>query len=373
MVTSVLALIIILIVIPYCIGLLPASFIEDDRRTVSAVYVFGFAFSLALFELISVPVIIMRGDGFPLIVALYLGVECAFAMIGLIVFNFAVRKKPADHAQKWLKREHRIRVSTMTHTTEEKILWLLAALSVVFQLIMYVRMQSFDGDDAYYVVQSLLSDETDTLYRIKPYTGLTTSMDLRHALASVPVWIAYIARVSGIHSTIIAHSVIGLLLIVILYLIYYNCGVIIFNGDSKKLAAFMLFISFLYIFGNVSIYTRETFMLTRTWQGKSILANLVIAAVIWLLLSIFYRDEERLAALKYGEEDEHLTLGYWIMIFSMSIVAAMCSTAGVFLIGLLIGAYGTVLSLWKRDIQIALKLMITCVPLVVYGAIYMIM
>ncbi len=359
MITKVIALIVVLIIIPYCIGLLPASFIDGDRRVISVIYILGFVISLAIFELISVPVIILKSDGFPLIVAMYMGTECALAMAGIILYNFRVRKRTesADADDTRLKDRRRL-------TGEETVLWLVAAAAVLFQVIMYICMEAFDGDDAYYVVQSLLTNETDTLYRIKPYTGLSTSMDLRHALAAVPVWIAFLARVSGIHSTIIAHSVIGILLIPVLYVIYYNCGVLLFNGDSKKNAAFMIFVNIMYIFGNVSIYTDATFLLTRSWQGKSMLANLVIGSAIWLLISIFKSDE--------GEEDRQ-TLGYWITLFALNITAAMCSTASVFLMALLIGIYGITMSICKRDVQIALKLMITCVPLVVYGAVYLLM
>ncbi len=357
MITKVIALLVVLIVIPYCMGLLPASFIDSDRIKHTATYVMGFIFSLAIFELIAVPVIICKADGFPLIVGLFFGIQCAFAMAGLIVFTFRVKKKGGVPDAKSIKDEKKI-------AKDELIMWICVALLVLFQVVMYVCMEAFDGDDAYYVVQSLLTNDTDTLYRIKPYTGLSTSMDLRHALASVPVWLAFLSRVSGIHPTIMAHSVIGILLIPLMYMVYYNCGTLLFNKDGKRTAAFMLFVNFIYIFGNVSIYTGSTFFLTRTWQGKSMLANFVICSVIWLILSIFKTEDE---------EEERQTLGFWLTLFALSIVAAMCSTASVFLVAMLIGIYGITMTVCKKDIQIALKLMITCVPLVAYGAIYLLM
>ncbi len=356
MITSIIALIVILIAIPYCVGLLPASFIERGRRIPTIVYLFGLIFSFALFELVAVPVIIKEAFGFPVVVAVYLGVECTFAAAGLIVYNFRVHRLEAGIPyEKKEKREI---------TKDEKIMWGVVVALILFQMVMYVCMASFDGDDAYYVVESLLSDETDTLYRIRPYTGLSTGMDLRHALAAIPVWIAFIARVSGIHSTIIAHSVIGLFLIPVIYFVYYDCALILFAKDRKKVPVFMIFVSVLYIFGNVSIYTSSTFLMTRTWQGKSMLANLVIMSVIWLLLCIYGTDRE---------DDDTPVLGYWLTLFMLSIAAAFCSTSSVFLIAMLIGVYGVTMSIYKKDVQIALRLMITCVPLVAYGAIYLLL
>ncbi len=368
--TSISALIVILIIIPYCVGLLPISFVSPRLRTVTTTYIFGFIMSLGIFELISVPVTITKADGFSLIVALFLGVESAAAMIGLIVYNFVVYKiEPGrDGEGKEKKRSslmHRIRRGEKKERKKKKIdenvvLWTLVILCILFQIVMYVFMQSFDGDDAYYVVQSVLTEETGTLYRIKPYTGLSMSMDLRHALASVPVWIAFLGRVSGIHPTIIAHSVIGIFLIPLLYMVYYNYATALFGKDTKRKAAFMLFVCFMYVFGNVSIYTQATFMLTRTWQGKAMLANLILISIGWIMLVLFKRDED---------SDER-TLGFWIVMFFMSIAAAMCSTASVFLVALMIAIYGITISVCRKDIQVALKLMITCVPLVAYGAMY---
>ena len=88
---------------------------------------------------------------------------------------------------------------------------------------------SFDGDDAYYVVQSVITDETDTLYRILPYTGFSTSLDMRHAMAVFPIWIAYLARMTGIHATIVSHSILPLVLIPLTYLIYYEIGKVLFK------------------------------------------------------------------------------------------------------------------------------------------------
>ena len=231
------------------------------------------------------------------------------------------------------------------------------------QLFMFVRMASFDGDDAYYVVQSLLTQQTDTLYRILPYTGLSTSLDLRHSLAVFPIWIAYHGKVSGVHTTVLCHQLIGLAIIPLVYMIYLEIGRVVLKKEKKKLPIFMIFIVIMQVFGNVSIYTGSTFFLTRTWQGKSILANVCIPGVLWLLLTIFDSDT--------FEGDKRF--GLWINLFGLNIVAAMSSTSSVFLIAMLIGLSGLVLAVKEKNIQILLRLIITCIPLVAYGATYLLL
>ena len=125
----------------------------------------------------------------------------------------------------------------------------------------------------------------------------------------------------------------------------------------------MMFICILQIFGNVSIYTNATFFLTRTWQGKSLLANVVLPAIIWLVLWIFDSD---------GYDKEY-RIGLWILLVLTNFVAAMSSTASVFLAAMLIGVTGLVLGIREKNIQIPLRLMISCIPLVVYGVIYLLL
>lgn len=352
MIISILILVIILGLIPYGMGLLPVLLIDQKRRSIGVTYIAGFILLLALFQVITIPIVIFQPWGFKTIVPLFTVITVVLALAGFgIMF--------------WQKRKHGNVLLEFTEkrkpTIEEVIDWGIVFLLIGFQLYMSFTLTSFDGDDAYYVVQSLLTDESNTLYRIKPYTGLSTGIDLRHSLAAFPIWLAYIARMSGIHATIVAHSVISFVLIPISYWIYLEIGKRILRKDKKKLPFFMIFVCILQIFGNVSIYTNATFFLTRTWQGKSLLANLVIPAAIWLLLWIFDSD--------LPEKDNRL--GLWILLFMVNIVAALSSTASVFLMAMFIGLAGLVLSIMEKNIQILLRLMITCIPLVIYGVMYL--
>ena len=352
MIKSVLIILLILVVMPFLAGLVPSFFLERNKVRLSEIYIFGFIFLMAVFQLIAVPVIVLKPQDFSLVQVLFGIIQAVIAALGIVLTAAKIKK----YGSPIKNRDTNGKVITK----DEIVLWIIAIILVVFQVVMYVITQSFDGDDAYYVVQSLLTQETGTMYSIKPYTGLTTGIDLRHALAAVPMWIAYIGCVSGIHSTVVAHTIIGVFIIPLLYMIYYQIGILLFGKDRKRIPIMLILISTMYIFGNVSIYTNATFMLTRTWQGKSMLANMVILTVTWLLLAMYETE---------GFEKE-FRLGYWIMMIATNIVAAMCSTASVFLMAILIGLSGLVMAIAKRDIQVVLRLLVTCLPLVLYGAMY---
>ncbi len=369
---QIIMLILVLGIVPLCVGMIPVNLIERQHRSLGVTYIAGFLTTLAVFQVIAVPIVIVNDRGFRVIVPLFSILTILLGMVGAYMTWRTCRKETYSGDGEILplrdffhknKKGNNLKKIRSKETREEGLLWLLAILLIGFQMFMAFALTSFDGDDAYYVVQSVLTDETDTLYRIRPYTGLSTGMDLRHSLAVFPIWIAYIARMSGIHATIVAHTVLPLVLIPVTYWIYLEIGKKLLKREQHKLPLFMIFISIMQIFGNVSIYTNATFFLTRTWQGKSLLANVVLPAIIWLVLWIF--DGEN-----YEKENR---VGLWALLVITNFVAAMSSTASVFLAAMLIGVTGLVMGIKEKNIQIPLRLMISCIPLVIYGVIFLLL
>ena len=351
-------LILVLGIIPFCVGMIPVNLIERQHRSLGVTYISGILTTLAVFQVIAVPIVILNERGFRVIVPLFSILTILLGMVGVLMTWCTGKKEPFSGDGEILPFTR-----FFQKKEEEGLLWLFVLVLIGFQMFMAATLTSFDGDDAYYVVQSLLTDETDTLYRIRPYTGLSTGIDLRHSLAVFPIWIAYIARMSGVHSTIVAHLVLPLVLIPVTYWIYLEIGKKLLKREMHKLPVFMIFISIMQIFGNVSIYTNSTFFLTRTWQGKSLLANVVLPAIVWLILWIFDNDN-------YEKETR---VGLWTLLVITNFVAAMSSTASVFLAAMLIGVTGLVMGIKEKDIQIPLRLMISCIPLVIYGTVFLLL
>lgn len=335
----------------------------------AAVYLAGFLLSLAVFQILAVPVIVYRPWGFSWIVKGYSLLLLAGSVAGICVGIPVLRGFVRD-AGRLLAERKRLSPETCLY-------WLMALGLVLFQMYMAYTHAFFDGDDAYYVAQSVIAEQSDVLYRILPYTGLTTSLDVRHALAALPIWEAYVARVTGIHPAIIAHSVLPLVLLPATYLLYFRIGMRLFRRDGRKTAIFMILVCLLQIFGNTSIYTNATFFLTRTWQGKSILCNLILLAELWALLHLWENRENvedgqaaagpegRCAGgKKYGQA------GWWLVLTANNVVAAMTTTMGAFLAGLFVAVAGLVWAVREKRPAVLLPLAASCIPCVVYLAWY---
>ena len=347
-------LFILLVAAPFGTGLMINRYVEKEVRSIGVTYISGFLILLATFQLLTVPIVFMDPWGFDKVVkffTLLLTLLTGFGIIQALHFWRAKGRifNPGNYFWKKSKME--------------MVQWGMVFALIFFQLFMAVTHASFDGDDAYYVAHSLATQETDTLYRVLPYTGRSTYLDMRHSMAVFPLWISYIARMTGIHATVLSHTILPVFLIPLTYLIYYEIGRKLFKEKQECLPAYMILVCILHIFGNVSIYNNATFLLMRTWQGKSILSNIVIPAIFMVLLWIFD-----------GEPDKRGTRnGMWFLLFVLNIVAAMMSTASVFLNTLLLVVMALVFWLQEKNIKILFKTAVCCIPCVVYALMYVIM
>ncbi len=290
-----------LVVVPFCMGHIPAYFLPRRHQNPGTVFLSGYLFEWAVFEVLAIPILIWGpGQNFHLLTRLF-SIIAILLSIGGILLRLLFYKKTGRgfFADALPSKEH------LRHLgAEQWVLWALFAVLLGFQLYMAITRTSFDGDDAYYVVQSLLAQETGTMYKYLPYTGGTTSLDVRHALALLPMWIAFLAVKANLHATITAHLVMPIVLIPLSYLVFYEIGTALFRKKREDIPVFLLILELLQIFGNVSIYTNETFFLTRTWQGKAVVGSVIIPSLFLLMLWI-YEEKGRRRRQKYRQRRQH--------------------------------------------------------------------
>ena len=384
--TAVVSLLFWLVVIPFCIGLIPVNFISPRRRNPGLLFLAGYFCMWALFALAAIPAVLwVEYDNFKVASAVFTVLSILCAILGIILWYrnrasgeeslLGVGLQNDMDVIKWAGLKGLLK----SMLRAERIEWLLFFLLLGFQLYKAAAFTSFDGDDAYYVVESLLAQEADTMYRILPYTGGSTGLDVRHVLAVFPMWVAFVAVKAGIHATIVSHVVMPFVLIPLPYLLYYEIGKNLFcsekAGEAKNNAAsdsllhrenlpvFMVIMSLFQIFGNVSIYTNETFFLTRTWQGKAVAGSLVIPAVLWLFLLLCGEREQKKKA----------DAGLWLLFVCVNMTAGICSSIAVFLVSILTALTAFVLMIVKKDIRLLLRFGAACIPNVIYMGIYVVM
>lgn len=379
-----------LLVIPVGLGLLfrkapRREQMPEKLQTAGVTLLIGYLLLFALMEIVGIPVMLLSVyHGYSRMVILYAVLQILGAGAGYGFWIYREKKTRKSNLSGALKETNRFSWLRRVpyDTWEGRILLIMFLLLVGFQLYMAFTRASFDGDDAYYVVQALTAQQTDTLYRIDPNRGVSMPLDARHALALFPIWEAFVGTMCGIHATVMAHSVAPLFLMPLTYLIYYEIGRELFCNKKRLLPMFMVLMALWQMFGNVSIYTTETFFLTRTWQGKSFAGNFIIPAVFWIFLCLFREsDRGNQQKLALGAEADaegkrrkiqrENSGSLWILLTLLNLAAGASSSLAVLLSCALTMGLGMLLTIRSRGFRNLIYAGLSCVLGGIYVILYM--
>lgn len=374
---KILGLIFWLIVVPFCMGLAFMPLFQKRFKNIGTVFVIGYILFFVVLEIVGIPVVLFTVyHGFTIFTRWFTLVTLILSVVGVGIAFWEKKRGNGLNFDSF--------VTLRGSSPEEKVMLALFLALAGFQMYMSFTMASFDGDDAYYGVQALIAQQVDTLYRVNPYTGRSAPLDVRHALALFPVWEAYLGRMCGIHATIIAHSVVPLILIPLTYVLYFQIGKVLLNEKKGQLPIFMVLIALWQLFGNISIYTTETFFLTRTWQGKSFAGNFVIPAVLWIFFCLFAskKTEGKDIIAPKGmknqgkwrgrpEQEKTGEKGFWILLACLNLAGGASSSLAILLSCLMTLGFGLLFAIGKRRLGVLIKAGFSCVPGGIYVLLYL--
>lgn len=336
--------VILLIIIPFCLGLLVLSKVDNKAKTIGLVMPIGYLVGLALFELVTIPILLLTEyQNFYYVCWIY-------TPLVLVLAGFGLYSSIKNAEIKGLTRSIAIYKAS---NIDGLVMWVIAGIILLGMLYMAQTRVFFDGDDAFYVTQSLITSQNGTMYASQAYTGRAATVDIRHAMAVFTMWISYISKLTGIHSTIVCHTILPILILPLTVTTYNELGLRLLGEKKEMLPYFAVFIELLIVFGRISIYTPETFLLTRTWQGKAMAANFLIPMTFIALYMVFAVE------------------GWtgWIFLVLANMVAGIFSSLAVVLISILILVGGFILSITRKKWKLFLRACMCCIP----GGIYMIL
>lgn len=335
---------------PLFLGLIPVKYMNASQRTPAMAYACGWFVSFFLFELTAIPFILLQ-KSFRMLVAIYTAVFGA-----AIVYSVLSGRRVFIDFIKNIKK-----IRTMPFLVI--IGWLLVFGLIGAQMVYTVQFAYWDGDDAYYIATAVLTDTFDTMYLRDAYTGYIYPLDIRHALSPTPIYQAWLSRLSGIPPAAVAHTILAPVWLLFMYCIFGQIGnrLLYKNKDAKKnrrnyRPVFMLLIIVWFAYGNVSLYTAETFIMTRTWQGKGLMAGIVLPA---LFLCIMYLASDK------------VTKGVWLLFVCVIVSAVFATSISFMLVPTVVGLAAIMIALRKKDIKIAVLMMVCCLPCLVLGGCYL--
>ena len=302
-------------------------------------WIFGQVALFALMEILAVAMIQLRWQ----LDALFL----TYLTAGAVLFVLGV-----THLKKirWVKPKLR-RLSPLAW-----VLLVLVLALILLQVGVYFFGVHLDQDDATWLAEANDALEYGDLMTRDTTTGAYQGAYSRDNEISSPwpLFYAVLARLLfGTRVSIIAHSVFAPVELLVLYGVYYLISRELFDKLEARLT-FLLSVAVINQFYAGSVYTQAVFSMVRIWQGKAVVAGVMIPLVTYMALLINREDRT----------------GDWLRLMAVNCAACLMSGMGISLTAFLIGIFGLYHILayqsWKRIPLVPLAMLPSIITSLVY-------
>ena len=346
MIIKILSVILFMYIMPCVVGLGLSRMLRLDDRTVVKSFVVGNIFIWALFQIVTVPLVLLKGtfSTVALIVSGILGIVFLW-----VLYDDIIRRKAKNLSWTSLKK----RIPQMSKVEAFSFIIMIFMLFMLMRNIIF--LQYTDLDDSRFVVNAVEMVRTDRLLLTDPITGEETETwigELKKDVTSPwATYFAYCSKLVGLSVAITVHSVLPVSLILCSMGAFWLISAEFFKKDMSNRCIFMCFVVLLNIYGYFSRNSAETLRLARIWQGKGSVASIAIPA-LFLLCMWLYENEK-----KYG---------YYILIVMLNFGMCLMSGMGIVIGAIMLGCVGFVYGLSKKNLWITISLWGMCIPNVLY-------
>ena len=326
--------ILVLLVLPVLLGNALLGFTKTGI-TLPKSFLFGYLSEWAVFQIISVPFILCK-QSFLIVVGIAIVAYVAIAAYGIAKKYFVTKiVQMSDNAFAWV-----------TAFFAFAAMAILVATTIVYQ--------HTDADDSRFVVNAVDVLRTNRMLLTDVNTGqeITTFLgDLGKDVTSPwAVYVAFLSKLTGVYPTVMMHTVMPPILMVLVCIVYYLIAEELFTGEAAHKNIFICFVALLHAFGYFSVYTQATFTMIRLWQGKATVAAIGIPCLLWL----FFRLHEKPAKANY------------LLILVANIALCLPSNMGILIAGLMLGIFGFVYGIQKKSWRLCLILWAFCIVNLAY-------
>lgn len=341
----------LMIVLPCVLGRIIAElsglYTDDIFEKYGFSYIMGHVFMWAVFQLVAVPLILAKSRLW-VVTVLWMLLLITAVIIGIM----CLRKKGKASVETTAK----------TPKKESKI-WLVFSLmltvSIVgYQCYMYFAYTHIDNDDARFVVNAVDAYEKGTMFLSNPANGSFMGTWVGELVKDVnspwSIYIAMISKLLDIYPTIFAHTVYPVFLLIGGYAAYYLLAKLIFDDRIKSVLMTAVVATINMSFGD-SVYNQSYFTIVRIWQGKAVVAGVLIPFLTFMLMRL-YKDHEKKAN--------------YVLIFLVNIAMCLMSGMGIFFSGILTGVCGLWFVLINKNRKSIIYVAMACIPTIIYGISY---
>lgn len=259
----------------FAFGVFFTSFFRINVSSITLTLFSGFIFYFCIFGIIAIPMILISQPLSTLTYSIMI-ITGIFSLCSLFLYR-----------RRWGALLQNIPDSFHHHSY---MLFPLLTAVFLLQLAVFTHID-WSADGSYYIGKITTDVYTNTMGHYNPYTGSQLYLlDNRRVFACFPEYNAVISQFFQIHPLKQAKLIMPQILALFTSILYYQIGLQLFHGNRKK-ADCLVCIAFLLDLYSYTIYTNSTFLLTRTYEGKSILANIIIPAMFYCFFILWEKPE----------------------------------------------------------------------------------
>lgn len=162
---------------------------------------------------------------------------------------------------------------------EDKILYITIGVLLLIQVVLVVSTYNFTLDAAYYVANVSTSVDTNMINVYDPFTGAWQDhFELRYVFATYSIQDAVVCQIMNIPALIECKVIMSAMVILVTNILYIWVIRFLCKENSKQMI--IMFVAMMFVnLTFITIYTSSNFLMTRTYEGKSIVGNIAVIAV----------------------------------------------------------------------------------------------
>lgn len=236
---------------------------KNKKFSVSIAMVTGFFAYYALFSLVCLPIMLTYRP-LSLLTTIWSIVVIVVLVIAVICSLRAYKTKFVELKQAVLR---------------DKALWGTFAVVTIVMVVAVVTTYNFTLDAAYYVANVSTSVDTNMINVYDPFTGAWQDhFELRYAFATYSVYDAVVCMITKLPALVVTKTVMSATVMIIVCILDMWIAGFLCKGNAKQRS--IMFIAMMFINVTfISLYTTGNFLMTRTYEGKSIVGNIAVVAI----------------------------------------------------------------------------------------------
>ena len=236
--------------------------------------------------------------------------------------------------------------------------------TIAFLLVIAVQVLYFNlndetyaiWDQSYYLGDTATSLYTNTLSQYNPYTGkILDYLNPEYLLETYQNHGAVMCQLLHLHPMVETLTVMASAVIILYQLIMYEIGRFLFHGNRAKSTLMLAFLCLLNCF-SFNLFTAAEFLIIRPSEGKTILAVLIIPALLYCFLKTIPNPDGKT---------------WWIYSFLVILGSFGLNMSSIFMIPFELTAFYLPLALHKKQLKIVVRYVILLLPCLFMAALYL--